>query len=61
MQVDSEREVNLLTYCVMHLLTCDEYSVRDYTLHALSKLVPKLSQKVFKNCERQLISYVHAT
>jgi hypothetical protein len=30
-----ELDVNILTYCSLHLLRCDEFSVRDYTLHAL--------------------------
>ena len=47
-EVAGELEVNLLTYCTMHLVTCDEYSVRDYTLHALGILIPKLPLKVFK-------------
>ena len=58
---ETELEVNLLTYSTMHLLTCDEYSVRDYTLHALKKLVPKLSVKTFSLCEKQIINYVRIT
>ena len=54
-------EANLLTYCTMHLLCCEEYSVRDYTLHALGKLLPRLDLSVFKLCEKQLISYVRGT
>jgi len=56
--VTRELEVNLLTYCTLHLLTCDEYSVRDYALHALSNMIPKLDLKVFKVCEQQLVSYI---
>lgn len=54
-------EANLLTYCTMHLLCCEEYSVRDYTLHALGKLVPRLDLTVFKLCEKQLVSYIRGT
>jgi hypothetical protein len=39
----------------MHLLRCEEYSVRDYMLHALGKLVPRLELAVFILCEKQLI------
>ena len=53
--------MNLLIYSTIHLLRCEEYSVRDYTLHALSKLVPKLELVVFVLCEKQLINYVRNT
>jgi len=47
-----ELDVNILTYCSLHLLRCDEFSVRDYTLHALQKLIPQLSAFTFKQCEQ---------
>lgn len=58
MELTDELETSLLTYCTIHLLTCDEFSVRDYTLHALSKLVPSLGPKVFNLCEKQLINFI---
>lgn len=61
LEVTKSTEISLLTYCSLHLVTCDEYSVRDYTLHALAKLIPRLSIRAFGHCERQLISYIRQT
>jgi hypothetical protein len=54
----SELDVNLLTYCILHLLKCEEYSVRDFTLHALAKLLPRLDHIAFKACEKLLINSI---
>lgn len=38
-------------YCTLSLLSHQEYSVRDYALHAVSKLLPYTDERLFKLSE----------
>ena len=41
-------EQNVLLFSILALLTHQEYSVREYSLHAVSQLVPQLDERLFK-------------
>ncbi len=41
----------MLYYCTLSLLNHQEYSVRDYALHAVSKLLPHTDERLFKLSE----------
>ena len=49
-------EVNALTYNLLHLLKSEEFSVRDYALHAFGLLLPLLDENVFRLCELHIIN-----
>jgi len=52
--------LNLLSYCIVSLLSHTEYSVREYSLHALSDLLPIMDERLFKKVEGYLFSQLKA-
>jgi len=52
--------LNLLSYCIVSLLSHTEYSVREYSLHALSALLPIMDERLFKKVEGYLFSQLKA-
>ena len=47
--------MNLLSYCIVSLLSHTEYSVREYALHALTVSLPKMDERLFKKVEGYLV------
>ena len=53
-------DLNLLVYGVLYLLANEEFSVREYSEHALAHLLPNLSEALVKLVERQLVQYIRS-
>jgi hypothetical protein len=47
--------ITVLLYCILALLLHQEFSVREYSLHALTKMLPSFDEKLFKKTESFLI------
>ena len=49
-------EACALLFNVLNLIKCDEYAVRDYSLHSIEKLIEHISPQTFLSCERWLLT-----
>lgn len=54
----TQAETSALLFNMLNLLRSDEYAVRDYAQHSLTKLVTKLSEPVFLACEKWLLTQI---
>ena len=48
-------DLNMLVYNILYLIVHEEYSVREYAEHALSHLLPIMTEKLIKFIESQLV------
>lgn len=53
-------DLNLLVYGILYLLANEEFSVREYAEHALTYLLPSLSETLFKLVERHLVQFIRS-
>ena len=51
-------ESSALLFNVLNLLLCDEYSVRDYAQHSVSKLIEIISDQIFLSCEKWILTQI---
>ena len=54
----SQAEISALLFNMLNLLRSDEYAVRDYAQHSLTKLIEHLTEPVFLACEKWLLTQV---
>ena len=52
----SEMERSVLLFNVMTLLCTEEYSVRDYSLHAIGMLINQITPSIFMACEKWILT-----
>ena len=49
-------ETSAIVFNMLNLLRSDEYSVREYAQHSITKLVESLNEPAFLACEKWLLT-----
>ena len=55
---DETLEIEALAYNLLYLLSNPEYSVRDYALYTVQKILPKFPERIFRYAEEWLVKQI---